>query len=86
MRCKLVLIEWQDAHSLDEGWTSQEEMEKLAASEEFWVQSVGWIYKETDKYYLIVSNVVPKGHFIDAGYLNVMKIPKGWVRKVHRLK
>ena len=78
---KLIYIEWQDAHAIDSGWKSDEEIEKFSTSEDFIVKQVGWIIKETKTYTIVAGSRVEPGEFVAGGWGEVIKIPKSWIRK-----
>jgi hypothetical protein len=55
MPTRIVRIRWEDACSYDEGgWIS---WEKVQAAELSFIQSTGFVAKETDKYIVLVGSI-----------------------------
>lgn len=74
---KIVLIEWNDAESID-AWTFENELDHEIAPAE----SVGWLLNESNESVTLALN-----HDIKNGsYSCIMKIPKGMIvsRKILR--
>ena len=87
MKPKLVYIEWADATSPVETWWSLERAVEWAEEDSFWIESIGWVLKETNKYILLAANQSTT----DTGckiveYCNFLKIPKTWIRKRKNIK
>ena len=79
---KLIYIEWEDAVS-QSGWHSKKDMEEWVSDDNICVKEVGWLYKETKKYIVLVGRLSPyKDHNkTDMDYGLLQKIPKTWIRK-----
>jgi hypothetical protein len=55
MPTRLVLVRWEDACSYDEGgWISWEQVQEAELS---FIQSTGFVAKETDKYIVLVGSI-----------------------------
>lgn len=70
-----ILVVWDDAE-VSNDWAVQSEGEQL---EEALVETLGFLVKETDKYYLIASTL--SGEHTNAR----TKVPKGMVKVVHKV-
>lgn len=78
---KLVYLEWQDAHALGEGWTDDREIKEMWKSNDMIIKQCGFVIKEDSKSLLLAGQYVIAGKFVEKGYGNVVKIPKGWIKK-----
>lgn len=78
---KLIYIEWQDAISAPGTWRNLESSLEFGESGDSLVCQTGFLLKETDKYILIASKVLPGDEFGEALYGHVLKIPTTWIRK-----
>lgn len=81
MEEKLIYIEWADAHTNTAGWRTREEAELWADETDWIIKECGWLIKETKEYIAIATGLKPENDFEDAQYLNLHKIPKGWIVK-----
>ena len=80
---KLVRIEWMDHFSFTENtWRTKDEYEDRESCA---VTTVGWVLKETDNEYVIVSTWHKSEEFEDK-FLGDMCILKGTVKSVKELK
>lgn len=86
---KLFYIKWCDATSKFESWMTLDESIEWADNENWTVDIVGWVLKETKEYILIASK---KGQDPADGdewvtqYGQVFKIPKTWIRERQEIK
>lgn len=78
---QLVKIGWADAIERDGTWISQEEAERWADEDNWIVEMVGWILKETNDYILIATRYLER----DDVFSGVFKIPKPWIAYRHNL-
>lgn len=84
---KLVYIEWADATSPAEGWFSDYGAIEWAETQSYWVESFGFLLKETKEYILLASNrSVTKLLEEETQYSSIHKIPKTWIRKRKEIK
>lgn len=77
---QLVYIKWCDATSKFESWMTLDESIEWANNENWTVDIVGWILKETKEYILIASKKSNETD-MDVQYGQVFKIPKTWIRE-----
>ena len=79
---KLIYLEWCDAVA-NTGWHTKEDLKNKGwDSEDMWIiKQVGWVYKETSKYILLVSQFKLKDIFEEEQYGQLQKIPKTWIIK-----
>ena len=81
MKDKLIYIEWTDAHTNTASWRTEEEA-KLWAKETDWIiRECGWVIEETEEYLAIATALKPENEYEEKQYLNLHKIPKGWIKK-----
>ena len=80
MVMKLIYIEWHDAFS-HTGWMDKNNVEKIADHEEYIVKQVGWLFKETKREIVLVSQYKPEDVRDDELFGSIQKIPKTWIRK-----
>lgn len=79
----LVLIEWVDAHSSDEGWTELEDLHRGPMH----CGSVGWLVGKKDGMTTIVSNLAGiKGSLPRPQGSAAMTIPTAWIKKLTVLR
>ena len=81
---KLIYIEWGDAiaHS---GWRSLDDAIKWSREHNYFVEQVGWVIEENDKYICIASSrALPSDD--EPQYSQLQKIPKTWIRKRKTIK
>lgn len=86
---KLVYLQWLDATSPVEGsWWSEEEALNWASNDDYWVEEVGWILKETKEYILFCSKKSTTTNRVNniVQYGNLLRVPKPWIRKRKTLK
>lgn len=74
---KIVLIEWNDAESLD-SWTPTNEIDHGAAL----VKSVGWLLNDGKKTVTLALNHDTK----NGAYSCIIKIPKGMIKSKRIIK
>ena len=79
MKHKLIYIEWEDACSSD-AWMSEDGVSKWADLGRYIVKQVGFIYKETNEL-LILYGGYQEFEDYQLQYHQLIKIPKGWIRK-----
>lgn len=75
-----VYVEWVDIIATDGGWHSVEELDEWIATESDTVHQVGFLYKETKEYIVLIDSYFTgdlKGYAV--------KIPKGCIVKITRL-
>jgi len=83
-KLKLIYIEWADAISTDEGWRSFNNSIEWGKESFHFVEQVGWILEENEKYLLLASRRVDRGNSKDdkvLQYGDLFKVPKTWIRK-----
>ncbi len=73
---KIYKVTWVDAHSITE-WTSIEDLE-----EPKFVQTVGFLVKETERSYYIAGSFA--GETEEVG--DTIVIPKTWIKEMYELK
>ena len=77
---KLVYIEWCDAVS-NSSWFDKKEVDKWCEDESEIIKQVGWIYKETNEYMVLVSRLSKSNNGAWDQYGSIQKIPKTWIYK-----
>lgn len=83
---KLLYIKWLDAHS-NSGWKTEKELKEFAEGENCVCEEVGWLYKETKKYIVLVGRKLCwTTEENDMQYGLLQKIPKPWIIKRRILK
>ena len=85
---KLIYIEWADATSPEHGvWWTECEIKRWAKEDSYWVDQVGWVLEENDKYILLAGHrsTTKSGNDI-IQYGQIQKIPKTWIRKRRVIK
>lgn len=82
---KLIYLEWEDAIS-QASWCTKDELDDFS-SEVALIRQVGWIYKETKKYLILVGRLDDRNEGEEKnGYGMLQKIPKTWIRKRKEIK
>ena len=84
MNLKLVKIEWLDILN-DNNWCSFKDIdEKITGALESKYYSVGWLYKDTKEYIVILPSISlkPDGELEDVTW---EFIPKGVIKKITKL-
>ena len=76
---KIIYVKWCDANSNAE-WFSIDEAKEWGQSEEWEVESVGFLIEETEEYILIAQRL--SGDVCGA----LLKIPTTWIRERKELK
>ena len=85
MKYPLVYIEWCDAIDASLEWMRVDDAKKWGKSNDWIINQVGFILKETKKYILICSKYNP--HEETNGVVNMItKIPKTWIIKRKEIK
>lgn len=82
---ELIYIEWCDAMSNLEAWTSEDEIIEWAESDNWVNRQVGFIIKETDKYLLLASEI-GNINSDDPQLGGCIKIPTTWILKRETIK
>jgi len=85
---ELVYLQWADATSpTDNTWRELEEAKRWAKDDDFWIEQVGWVLEENDKFILLASHksITKSGIQIEQFGL-LQKIPKTWIRKRKTIK
>lgn len=77
----MVYMEWIDIVATDSGWHTVEELNIWLETETDTVKQVGFIYKETKSYIVLIDSFITTDHVGAA-----IKIPKGNIIKIKRLK
>jgi len=77
---KLIYIEWCDAISREEPWVDAETVIKWADNEDWLVEQVGFLIKET-KEYLLIAGKKSSYDKDNPEYGAILKIPLTWIRK-----
>ena len=77
---KLIYLEWEDACSNDNGWLHEHAAINWANEYAFIVRQVGFILKETKTTITLTAGYQDDGEY-EPQYHQVLKIPKGWIRK-----
>lgn len=77
---KLVYIQWCDAISKTSGWAGLSECLEWGDSNDWVIDEVGYLLKET-KQYLLLANKVSHHSSDEPLFDQVMKIPKTWIFK-----
>ena len=90
---KLIYIQWADATSPNEfSWFTEESAIRWAKEDNFWIEQVGWILEENEKYLLLASRKNVTDFFSSdvsnqlIQYGQIQKIPKTWIRKRKQIK
>jgi len=81
MKDKLLYIEWADAHTNTAGWRTEDEAKLWAEATDWIICECGYLIEETKEYIAIATALKPENEFEEKQYLNLHKIPKGWIRK-----
>lgn len=82
MKRKVVKIRWLDIHSLSQ-WASESEVSDLEPKV---CETVGWLYKETKDYVIVVGTSTDQADFLEDKYADVNCIPKGVILSNDKLK
>lgn len=78
---KAVYIEWCDAFS-NVGWMTREEIDEWAKKDKWIIREMGWLVKETKKYFVYALGWKPESGEEDCEqFVNIHKIPKTWILK-----
>lgn len=81
-KMKLVYVEWEDAIA-SSAWYTMREMDEFAKEDNMTIKEIGWIYKDTPRYLVLVSRltdeIVHGKEMVSYGH--IQKIPKTWIRK-----
>lgn len=83
---KITFIEWCDATSNENAWRTYDEAISWADNEDWRVQNVGWILKETKNYILLSTKRSRETDLLEAQYGSLFKIPKTWIKKRKEIK
>lgn len=80
---KLVYVEWMDACAVAH-WQPEPDLEEWIENGSPIICQVGWIYKETPKYIVLVgrygTHIYDGDAEVERSYGLVQKIPKTWIR------
>ena len=77
---KLIYLEWEDAVDGETGWQHEENVDGWANDCNFLVKQVGFVFKE-DKHFLCLVGGFSEDEVYQPQYHQLLKIPKGWIRK-----
>ena len=80
---KLIYLQWADATSPAENhWREIEEAKQWAKEDDYWIEQVGWVLEENEKYILLAcqKSITVSGVQVEQFGL-LQKIPKTWIRK-----
>lgn len=76
-----VEINWLDAFS-DDSWLLEKDLPKPAK-----IKSRGWLIKDKKYYVVLASTFAPGiGNDGEDQYGEVIAIPRGWIKKIKKLK
>lgn len=81
---KPYYIRWCDATSREQAWSTFEDSINWADNENWEVESLGWILKETKEYILLCTKKTPENNETEPQYGSLFKIPKTWIRERKR--
>lgn len=80
---KLIYIEWEDAIA-QTGWHTEKEIQEWSDKDNTIIKEVGWIYKESKRYLVLISRKTEESMGDDPKYITyglLQKIPKTWIKK-----
>lgn len=77
---RLVYLEWSDAHTNVAGWRTEDEAKLWARETNWYIRECGWIIEETKEYIAIATALKPGNEYEEKQFLNLHKIPKGWIK------
>jgi len=80
MTRKIVYLEWSDAVA-NSNWAETKTAEHWADESNFFVQTIGWIIKETKNYICIAASWKEEDDLCDEKFASLQKIPIGWIKK-----
>ena len=76
---KMIYIRWTDATSKPSTWLSREEALAWGRTENWEVESLGFLLEET-KEYLLMALSMGKSSDREPCYGEILKLPKPWIR------
>lgn len=76
-----VYVEWVDIVATDSGWHSEQEIEEWLVHEQDTVKQIGFVYKETPTYIVLIDSYFTKQ---DVG--SATKIPKCNIVVIKKIK
>lgn len=79
-RNKLYYIKWCDATSAENAWYTKDEAIEWANTENWQIENIGWLLRETKEYILLCTKRSTDRDF-EPQFGNLFKIPKTWIRK-----
>lgn len=82
---KWIYVEWADALT-NAKWFLKDEAEMWAKESDWIIKEVGVVIDETKEYLVIAQGWKPVDQWTDEQFVNLHKIPKGWIRKRKGLK
>lgn len=83
--CKLVYIEWHDAHGVEPNWEWMEEL--LEKVDHICIaKSVGWLIKENKFQVVVVPHLIEASPLTRAQGCGEMTIPKSSIRRIVSFK
>jgi hypothetical protein len=85
-KAKVTYIKWCDATSNENAWRTLDEALDWADNENWEVENIGWILKETREYILLATKRSKETEDLDSQYGNLFKIPKTWIRERKNVK
>ena len=86
MKNKIVYIRWCDATSNENSWRTLEEAIQWAKNEDWEVENIGWIIKETKEYILLCTKKGKGTEDLLSQCGSLFKIPTTWIRERKVLK
>lgn len=81
---KWIYVEWADALT-NSKWFLKGEAEIWAEASDWIIREVGVVIADTKEYLVIAQGWKPADEWTDEQFVNLHKIPKGWIRKTKRL-
>jgi hypothetical protein len=85
MSKEIIYIEWCDAMSSTEAWTSESDAIEWAESNDWVNKQVGFVVKETDKF-LLLAGEIGNIESSEPQLGQLIKIPTTWILKRETLK
>ena len=85
MRDKMVYIKWTDATSKPMAWLNLEECLRWGRTENWTVESLGFLIEET-KEYLLMALSKGLGEGEEPCFGELFKVPKTWIRERYEIK
>lgn len=81
-KIKVLYIRWADATSPMEGWQTHEEVFNWIKTNNYWVDSIGFLLYEDKKFIVLADKKSTTTNGNDLiQYAGITKIPKTWILK-----